>query len=193
MKIDLKFYIILGLLLALIISILTRPTKEIVDLKPYETAVAIADAKIKELTAQNSTLLNKVSKDSIRQAENRSLFIREISGLKSRLGKQRVRIDTFLVQNPEVANYVATADSVIAFQSARIDSLESDKAELRVDVREITSNFEAQLEAMRSKLKSTEEIAGVYKSQVRKEKTKVKVWRVATVVGIVGSLWIGSQ
>lgn len=192
---DIKTYLVIGLAVVIVLMLLfdkdPEPNREAEE--QLKVALAIADLKIDSLSKSRTKLARKIAEDSILQAEERHTFQNAIGSLQTRLRQRRDKIDTLILESPALRDYAATADSVIAIQSARIDSLESDKAELRVDVREITSNFEAQLEAMRSKLKATEEIAGVYKSQVRKEKRKVKVWKVATVVGIVGSLWIGSQ
>lgn len=192
---SIQTWVIIGLAAVIVIMLLfdkdPEPNREAEE--QLKVALAIADLKIDSLSKSRTKLARKIAEDSILQAEERHTFQNAIGSLQTRLRQRRDKIDTLILESPALREYVATADSVIAFQSARIDSLESDKAELRVDVREITANFEAQLEAMRSKLKSTEEIAGVYKKEARRAKRSARWLKAAIPVVGVGLFLLGAQ
>lgn len=190
---NVQTWVIIGLVVLLVISILTRPTKEITDLTPYRTALAIADHQIDSLTKSNRATIKRIQEDSILQAEEKQAYQKSITGLQARLRNKRDRIDTLILESPALQEYVATADSVISFQSARIDSLEIDKAELRVDIRAITENFLKQIEQHESKLKATEQLADAYKRDSRKSKRANRWAKAGAVVLGVGGFLLGSQ
>lgn len=187
------WFVIFGLTAIIVFIILFDRDPPAVDLAPYERAIAISDLKIDSLTKSNRATVRRIQEDSILQAEEKQAYQKSITGLQARLRNKRDRIDTLILESPALQEYVATADSVISLQSARIDSLELDKAELRVDVRTITENFLRQIEQHESKLKATEDLADAYKKDARKSKRAVRLWKVATVLGSVGMFLIGSQ
>jgi chromosome segregation ATPase len=187
MKFDLKTWAIIGLALIIVLMILFRKPAERTDLTPYKVEIAHQQLVIDSLTKSRSSLNRKIQEDSILQAEEKQVFQKSITGLQARLQVKRVRIDTLWQTSPALREYVATADSVISFQSARIDSLESDKAELRVNIREITANFEAQLSATQVKLKATEDLAAAYKKEARKAKHLNRWLKAAIPVTAVGA------
>lgn len=189
---DVKVILIIVLAGVIAFLILTDKDPSTVDLAPYERAIAISNLKIDSLTKSNRATIKRIQEDSIIQAEEKQAYQNSITSLQARLRTKRDRIDTLILESPALQEYVATADSVISFQSARIDSLELDKAELRVDVRTITENFLRQIEQHESKLKATEDLADAYKKDARREKRKVKVWKVATVLGTVGAFLLGA-
>jgi len=188
MNFDLKTWAIIGLALIIVLMILFRKPAERTDLTPYRSEIAHQQLVIDSLTKSRSSLNRKIQEDSILQAEQKQAYQKSITGLQARLRVKRVRIDSILVESPALREYVATADSVISFQSARIDSLESDKSELRVNIREITANFFKQIEAHESKLKATEEITQVYKKDLRKQRRKTKVATALIPVVAVGAI-----
>lgn len=151
------WFVIFGLTAIIVFIILFDRDPPAVDLAPYERAIAISDLKIDSLTKSNRATVRRIQEDSILQAEEKQAYQKSITGLQARLRNKRDRIDTLILESPALQEYVATADSVISLQSARIDSLELDKAELRVDVRTITENFLRQIEQHESKLKATED------------------------------------
>jgi chromosome segregation ATPase len=193
MKFDLKIWAIIGLALIIVLMILFRKPAERTDLTPYRVEIAHQQLVIDSLTKSRSSLNRKIQEDSILQAEEKQAYQKSITGLQARLKDKRVRIDSILVESPALREYVATADSVISFQSARIDSLESDKAELRVNVLEVTANFEAQLSATSQKLKLTEDLAAAYKKEARKAKRGNRWLKSGAVAGVVGALILGSN
>lgn len=190
---NLQTYIIIGLGIVIILMILFDKDPPPVDLAPYKTALAIADHQIDSLTKSNRATIKRIQEDSILQAEEKQAYQKSITGLQARLRNKRDRIDTLILESPVLQEYVATADSVISFQSARIDSLEIDKAELRVDIRAITENFLKQIEQHESKLKATEQLADAYKKDARKSKRAVKVWKIAAIIGTIGAFLGGAQ
>lgn len=179
------WFVIFGLTAIIVFIILFDKDPPAVDLASYERAMAISDLKIDSLTKSNRATVRRIQEDSILQAEEKQAYQKSITGLQARLRTKRERIDTLWRDNPALREYVATADSVISFQSARINSLEIDKAELRVDVKTITDNFLRQIEQHEVKLKATEQLAEVYKKDLRKQRRKT---RLATIFGFGGTV-----
>lgn len=190
---NIQTWLLVAVTVALIISILTRPTKEITDLTPYRTAIAIADLKIDSLTKSNRATIKRIQEDSIIQAEERESFKTKLNAISRRQDTRRPQVLQQIDSLPIVKAFIETQDSVIAFQSARIDSLELDKAELRVDVRTITDNFIRQMEAQESKIQATEQLADAYKKDARKSKRANRWAKAGAVVLGVGGFLLGSQ
>lgn len=186
-------WIIIGLAVVIAFILITDRDPPAVDLAPYETALAIADHQIDSLTKSNRATIKRIQEDSILQAEEKQAYQKSITGLQARLRNKRDRIDTLILESPALQEYVATADSVISFQSARIDSLELDKLELRVDIRAITENFLRQIEQHESKLKATEDLADAYKKEARRSKRSARWLKAGAVALGVGGLFLGAQ
>lgn len=188
----LPWIIVLALLALVVYLMLTRPSTKI-DVTPFQNRIKEQQSKIDSLTQSNRARFKRIQEDSIIQVEERKSFIERYTTLKSKLGKHRVRIDTIIQESPEVARYVELADSTITHQALRIDQLEGNISELRVNIQDITSNFQAQLAAEQEKFKAQEQISGSYQKEAKSEKRKVKVWKILTIVGTVGGLFLGSQ
>jgi len=174
--------------LVIIALILFSLKPKTTDLSPFRAQQALAELEIKELKQSNGALLNRIKSDSAEQVKQRSSFISQINGLRSNLGKQRVKIDTIVLENPEVARYVELADSTIQIQTARIDTLENDLEGLRINARELQKNFEGIIAAQATQLNAEREISSEYKSQVRKARRGSRVWKALAVVLPVGVL-----
>lgn len=186
---SIQTWVIIGLTIVVIILILTRPTKEITDLEPYRIQVAIAQQQIDSLKGGNKKLARKIAEDSILRAEEAVAHKEDAKKKNATIAKLKANPTIIMIRDsiPVVDSLIVAQDSLIESQGIRIIVLEGDVKTLGIDLARVTDNFEAQIKAHESKLKSTEQLADAYKKENRKERRKVKVWRVATVLGTVGA------
>jgi hypothetical protein len=186
-------WVIIGLTVVIIALILFQPKPPEVDITPYRAAQAIADQEIKELKQSKALLIRRIQEDSIIHVEERASFLERYTRLKGKLGQQRVIIDTVVRENPEVARYVELADSTIQVQAERIDTLESNLTDLRVDMKALVNNFNSEIAAHISKYENEKAIADHYQKENRKVRRGAR-WLKAGIVGAaVGGLFLGSQ
>lgn len=183
---DIKFWLIIALVLALVISILTRPTKEITDLTPYKTALAIADQQIDSLTRSNRATIKRIQEDSIIQAEERESFKTKLNAISRRQNTRRPQVLEQIDSLPIVKAFIETQDSVISLQAVRIDTLQNNLSELRINLSQIQNNFLKQIEQHEVKLKSTEALVDAYKKENRSERRKRKIATALIPVAAVG-------
>lgn len=195
MKLDIKFYIILALLLALVISILTRPTKEITDLTPYRTQIAIDQLTIDSLSKGRAKLARRISEDSILRHEERIAHKEDVKKKNATIAKLKANPTVIMVRDsiPVVDSLIIAQDLLIESQAIRIVVLEGDVKTLGIDLAQVTDNFEATLAAMQSKIQATEQLADAYKKENRKERRKRKIATALIPVAGVGLFLLGSQ
>lgn len=189
----LPYWIIAALGLVIILMILFDKDPEQTDITPFEIQIAEQNLVIDSLTKGNRATFKRIQEDSIIQAEERASFLERYTALKGKLGQQRVIIDTVIRENPEVARYVELADSTIQVQAIRIDSLESDLTELRVDMKSLVNNFSGQIEGHISKYENERAIADHYQKENRKSKRGARIWKAAAVAGSVLGVLLGSS
>lgn len=195
MKFDWKLWAIVILTGVIILLILFQPKRQpnLDKIKALEYGIAHADVKIAQLTKDSTKLADKIQADSIKQVAERSTFRNSIGSLQARLRDKRVKIDTLILESPTLRDYVATADSVIQIQGTRIDTLESNLKELRVDMAGLTFTFEEMLQLEREKFIAQETLTKEYKKQARKSKRANRFLKAGAVVLGVGGFLLGSQ
>jgi len=192
MKIDLRFYIILALLVALVISILTRRPAERTDLTPYKVEIAHQQLVIDSLTKSRSSLNRKIQEDSILQSEQKQAYQKSITGLRARLSKRRIRVDSIILDRPEVNEFISMQDSVISIQAGRIDTLENALTALRVDIKSLNRNFDLAMEAQVQKYDALESINKLNEKALRKQQRKTKLATALIPVAAVGMFLLGT-
>jgi hypothetical protein len=190
---NLPWIVSLILAIILILVILFQPKPPEVDITPYEIQIAEQNLIIDSLSKSNRARLKRIQEDSIIQAEERASFLERYTRLKGKLGQQRVRIDTVIRENPQVARYVELADSTIQVQAERIDTLESNLTDLRVNMKALVNNFNSEIAAHISKYENEKAIADHYQKENRKTKRANRLWKSAAVVGTVGAFLLGGQ
>jgi hypothetical protein len=186
-------WVIIGMALVIIALILFQPKKPEVDITPFEIQIAEQNLIIDSLAKSNRATIKRIQEDSIIQAEERASFLERYTRLKGKLGQQRVRIDTVIRENPEVARYVELADSTIQVQGERIDTLERNLSDLRVDMSKVVSNLNQQIAATQVKFENEKKIADTYRDENRKIRRGNRLLKAGAVVIAVGSFFLGSQ
>lgn len=128
MKIKWEFIVIIALLLLIIAGIIFWP-------KPPEfEGIKNARDSIERITMANTilameqrTLELNLAEVKAKATSDSARFYREITVKNQQLAKKRIKIDTLILENPNLASYMQTADSVFAMMRERIDTLEADK------------------------------------------------------------------
>jgi chromosome segregation ATPase len=192
MRLDLKTWAIIGLALIIVLMILFRKPAERTDLTPYKVEIALANRTIDSLSKGGAKLARKIAEDSILQAEEKQVFQKSITGLQARLKEKRVRIDSIILDRPEVKEFISMQDSVISQQAGRINTLENVLTALRVDIKSLNRNFDLAMEAQVQKYDALESINKLNEKALKKKTRGVKVWKAATVLGTVGAFILGS-
>jgi hypothetical protein len=188
------WYLIFALLLLCIILILTRPVKEITDLKPYETAIRIADQEIKELKQSNLKLQAKIDSDSLRQTKEKETYRTEVKKRDAVIAKLKGNPTIIRIreENPEVDSLIVAQDSLITRHAERVAELESNLTDLRVDMKALVNNFNSEIAAHISKYENEKKIADTYQKENRKIRRSSRLWKAATVTAGVLGLFVGS-
>jgi uncharacterized protein YpmS len=196
MKIDIKTWIIVGLLIAFGLYILLdkdpQPNGE--KITALEMALAIADNEIVELRADSSKLATRVRKDSLSQANAQIAYKIELAKNRAAIADLKANPEVIRVieESPAVGTLIAKQDRLIELQASRIDTLTTNLSELRVDMENMRANFGATLKLEREKFSHQQELTDEYKQQLRKEKRKVKIFKAVAVIGTVAGLLLRS-
>lgn len=185
------WFIVFGLTVVIILLLIFDKDPEPYDTSQWKEAIQRSNDKITALQQDKQKLARKIAEDSILRAEERHTFQNAIGSLKTRLQQKRVQIDTLILESPALRDYVATADSVIQLQAARIDTLEVSLDELQINMKAVNINCDRMLEAERDKFKASEELISDLEKQNRKEKRKRKLATVLIPIVGVGSLFLG--
>lgn len=185
----LPWILVLILTAGIILLILLWPELSKPNYEGYENQIAIQNIKIDSLTAANAKLSQKIKQDSARQANERQQY-------KSTIEKQSVvisdlkanpRVVEIRSHEPEVNALIIEMERMDSVKTERIARLENDKDALRIDMRQMESNFGELLQAEREKFNAQKEISDELTKDLKKAKRANRVWKVATVVGVVGA------
>lgn len=185
---NLQTYIILALTAVIVWLLLTKPEPEPVTIENPKH-----ERQLDSLNSALSSLLNDQAEDSLRYLGEKHISDRKISSLTAKLREKRVEIDTFIVTNPAVLEYVTLADSVISSQGARINALEDMYGRLEHRTGQLQANFEAQIAAHLQREQELTEANAELSKKLLKKSRAVKLWKALAVVGFVGGVLIGSQ
>lgn len=183
-------WIIVALVGIIVLLIIFWPSGDNHDNQVFYDRIAELEQRDKAKDVQNKALLNRINSDSIKHADSTKFFIREINGLKTRLSKQRVRIDTLVIENPELARYVELSDSTIQAQEVQITSQASYISELQTDINIVNSNCDERLRLHAEKNKLLADQIPVLRKEIRKQRREKKAVMVIGIVAVVGALLI---
>jgi hypothetical protein len=116
-------WVIIGLAIALIISILTRPGKYDLDGKAYQDSTkrlkqekAVIQSKQND---KNRAYQIRVKNDSI----NLALQDSKIQALQKKATTQRTVVQTIIENNPDLESFIGTQQEIINEQQIQIDTL----------------------------------------------------------------------
>jgi chromosome segregation ATPase len=187
--------IILALAFALYILLDKDPVDNSEKIQSYEIALKIADQEILNLRSDSTKLSQKIDADSVRHANERKVYkekVKSQSALISRL-KAKPEVITIREQSVDVDSLLTAMEAKDSIQTARIDTLENNLSELRVDMSAVNDNCSKMLEAERERFQAQKGISEEYSKQVRKERRKKRLaTALIPVVGVAGFL-LGAQ
>lgn len=185
-------YVVIGLTLIIIALLVFDRDPPSYDSSAWKDSISKANDKIATLQVERTKLARKIAEDSILRAEERHTFQNAIGSLKTRLQQKRIQIDTLILESPVLRDYVATADSVMQLQAARIDTLEVSLDELQINMKAVNTNCAQMLEAERDKFKASQELISDLKKQVKRSKRGNRRLTAGIVVSAVAGLFLGS-
>ena len=191
-------WILVALLaVAVVLMILFWPDSNTSNSRELELEAKIAsrDKAIFSLHAENTKLQQKIERDSVQLAQVTQVYKKEVSRLSfnlERLKKNPVVVKV-IEENPEIDSLVHGYDSLVVELSLQNAVLEKYIDSLRVDFRKVESNFEQRLQLQSETIVDQKAIIDDQRKELRKERKKVKLWKVATVVAGVGAFFLGSQ
>ena len=171
----------------MVFLLLTRPTV----VKQDNTKEIALTHRIDSLTQSNTFLLAELAKYKIEFKVAKKVSDSTISGLTKRLTTKKVKIDTLIVENPALQEYVETADSLIQEQGNRINALEGMYGRLEQRSGQLQANFEANLLAHQEREKLKDDRISELEKKLKKKTFGNKVLTVLAVVGTVGGILIG--
>jgi len=192
MKLNL-WMVIFFLVVIIILMILFRRQSDNGKEKELQGKIELRDQEISKLHQEALVLTDKIKSDSVKQSGDRATFQNAIGTLQARLRVKRVEIDTLILDNPALANYVAAADSVIQIQGERINSLEGNLKELRVDIAGLNFNFQERLDLQSATISDLTKVSEDQRKQLRKTRRSVKLLKIVAIVGTVGGIFLGGQ
>jgi hypothetical protein len=177
----------------IVLLLLFWPEPEPVDLDPYKRAIAIADIRIDSLTSANSKLASKIKADSLQQVQEKKTYIvtiekksREIENLKANPVVVKIRETT-----PDVNALIIEMERMDSVKTERIARLENDKDALRIDMRQMESNFGELLEVEREKFQAQKAISDELTKDLKKAKRSGRLAKVLIPVAAVAGFLLG--
>jgi hypothetical protein len=187
-------WVIIGLVAVSVALILLWPEPEPVDLDPYKRAIAIADIRIDSLTSANRKLASKIAQDSLQQAQEKKTYIvtiekkvREIENLKANPVVVKIRETT-----PEVNALIIEMERMDSVKTERIATLENNLDGLRVDMRQMESNFGELLQSEREKFNAQKAISDELAKDLKKAKRSGRLAKILIPIAAVGAFLLGN-
>lgn len=191
------WWVIFALSGVIILLLLFSPTKEPNKEKitALENAIAISDVQKKDLetkhkadstaSAKEIARLNDLLSSKSKQADK---FERNLAHLKANPIVIKVK-DSI----PEISQTFEAYDSLLASKDDQLTIQKTMIVELKAENERITGNFLERLRITEDQYAKQKEISETYKKEVRKERRKVKLFKVVSVVGFVGGLFLGGS
>lgn len=193
---QLPWIIICILVLALIISILSQRPKPESDLIQKQTAlIERKSEEIKSLRTDNSILQAKIDRDSVRSEAKTKAYNTDVKKRDSEIArlKRNPVVIRIREENPEIDSVFRAQEDLSAVKDYRIDSLNADLADLRVDMGKMKSNFEGIFNRQADQLQAEKAISENYKKQLRKVRRGNRWLKAGIVTSAVLGLVFGAQ
>jgi hypothetical protein len=193
MKLDAKVWIILGMAAIILLMVLFDEDPPAVDLAPYKREVAILKADRQEEQARFKEIVQKsntrIKKDSIAiNAKDKRIAVLEIKARQARTPK----VDTLILNNPDLELFVNTQDSIIQVKQELIDTLKS-ALDFQIQVKEdLVQNHEAEARISKRIEGEQDKVIAKLEKAVKKKTNGNKFWKSVAVAGTVGAFILGS-
>jgi hypothetical protein len=196
MKFDIKTWALIILAGAFILYILfdKDPIPNESYVKEYESAIQKRDVKI-------ISLETKHREDSLKSAQQiaqtrDSLKREQRHGVKLSSNLARLKANPIVIQVrdsiPIIDRLVQSYDSLLESKDDQIELQGRLIVSLEDENKRITGNFLERLELSEQNFQAQKAISDSYKKDLRKERRKVKLFKVIAVVGTVGAFILGS-
>lgn len=181
---------------AVIVLLLIFPGGQEVDTTQWKQALDDANHRNAQRAIQNQALLKRIHEDSVLSAEKSESFKTQINGLNRELSTKRVQlaksrkeIQPQLDTIPRIKAFVEQQDSLIqlqdytiSFQQGRIYDLGKEMEGLRIDLQNVSRNFQAQIQEADNTQKIL--VAEIEKSQkqLKKERRKTRLFQATSII-----------
>lgn len=194
MKLDLKTWLLILLALALVISIVTRPTNQVTDLTPFKTEIAILEADRREEQALFRSIIEKSKERTIKDSIALNAKDKRIAVLEKRAAQERTpRVDTLIRNNPDLESFVNTQSEIIQEQKEAIDTLKSSLEFQKQVNRDLVQNHEAEARISKRIEGEQDKVIAKLEKVVKKKTNGNKFWKSVAVGLGVGGFLLGSQ
>lgn len=189
------WFIVFGLTAVIILLLILDKDQEPYDSSAWKEAIQRSNDKITVLQQDKQKLARKIAEDSILRHEQSQAYQQDVKIKSAAIAKLKAnpRVVYIRESEPVVDSLIVAYDSIVQLKDDRIDELEVSLDELQINMKAVNVNCDRILEAERDKFKASEELISGLEKQNRKERRKVKLWKVATVVGSVGMFFIAQQ
>ena len=189
MKLTFPWIVILALTAVVVFLLLTRPTVT----KEDNTKEIALTHQIDSLQRSNTFLLSELAKNKIEFKKSKKTPDLTISVLTKKLLTKKTKIDTLIVENPALKEYVETAENLIQEQGNRINALEDMYGRLEQRSGQLQANFEANLKAHQEREKLKDDQIAALEKKLKKKTFGNKLLKVGLVVGTIGGILLGAS
>jgi hypothetical protein len=196
MKFSPVWWVVFGLAAIIILLILfdKDPKPEAEKIQALEMGIAHDKLRIKELSDKNikdsTAHVQKVTqiRDSLKREQ------RHGAKLSSNLARLKANPIVIQVRDsiPVIDSLVQSYDSLLESKDDQIELQGRLIVSLEDENKRITGNFIERLQLTEDNFQAQKAISDSYKKDLRKERRKVKLFKVLTVVGTVGGIFLGS-
>jgi DNA repair exonuclease SbcCD ATPase subunit len=189
-QMKLHHWIILALIAIIAALILFDKDPPATDTTAFKQQIEKDRTVIRELQSELAETLARIKQDSLQQVSEAEAYRKDVDSLTSRIGqlKRSPRVITVLAENPEVEALVDQQDSLIVTQAARIDTLEVNLSDLRIDLAQVKRNFEGQIQAYESIRESQTQIIAAQEKEIRRHKREKRAAIGAGIAGVLAAL-----
>lgn len=196
MLIKIQWVIILGLIIWLVISLLTRPPSKIVTEREmaYKYQVAILQGKLDSVNNSGKAIVKKTherrGKDSTQlKAQESKIKALEALALK----KRTPRVDSILIDNPDLLSFVETQQEIIQEFKAEVDTLKSQLAFSHKMFDELVVNEDAEDRIEQDLRELDKNRITDLEKLVKKERRGKKFWRTLSFIFGGAGFYAGSK
>lgn len=191
---DVKTWLIIGLTVVIVLLILFQPSKPDPERQIYIDSVKVLQSQKAEISSRFEDLRVYASNKAISDSVQLRAQEREITRLKVKASQARTpKVDTLILDNPELKVFVEAQDSVIHQQSVLIDTL---KNQLRFErnVREQLVALHYDSDKISASLQElSEQRIVTLEKDLKKERRKGWFLKAVAIVGSVAAFIGGSQ
>lgn len=194
MKFTWLHWLVVGLLAVIIAMILfwPKPQPSTVIIQARDSIQRITEAN--RILAMNArTLETRLVETQVKSKSDSARFYREITVKNQQLARKRVQIDTLILENPNLASYMETADSVFSMMHSRIDSLEAEKKFLQGVYNDLVYMKAKQISNLEMVVFQKDLIIRDQEKTIKKRSRGAKLWKAAAVTLGVAGVVVGSQ